>query len=205
MPEEFAKGYGFDYHKHLDTVEKVQADQMAILRHLSTHHGVKAVRCEGQTDQNGIELARRVLLLREVTRQQAKEGLILTDQQRELVQFTRLDIGAAGRLMESEEIDVRPLDDHAVLHDLIEKTPIVDGRFVFDPTLEEARVKAMIKYLPAPGFVVITLGGQHDLAPYLPEGTRYIKVTPRSFPGDRSSTLIPTPSLGGRPTPLVHD
>jgi hypothetical protein len=36
--------------------------------------------------------------------------------------------------------------------------------------------------LPVEGLAVIILGGSHDLGPYLPERTAYVRVTPRSYP-----------------------
>ena len=56
------------------------------------------------------------------------------------------------------------------------------GRIVQDPAKIQVRRKAMIGNLPTSGLAVVILGGSHNLAPHLPEGATYVRVTPRSYP-----------------------
>ena len=53
----------------------------------------------------------------------------------------------------------------------------------FDPDKLDVRRRAMVAHLPTSGLVVV-LGGSHDLGPYLRAGVLYLRVTPRSHPGD---------------------
>ena len=54
----------------------------------------------------------------------------------------------------------------------------------FDPDKLDVRRRTMVAHLPASGLVLVVLGGSHDLGPYLRAGVLYLRVTPRSHPGD---------------------
>ena len=94
-----------------------------------------------------------------------------------------LVVGAPGRLLHSGEIGaVRVLEDE-VARDVA--APIA-GPFGmrFDPDKLDVRRRTMVAHLPASGLVLVVFGGSHDLGPYLGAGVLYLRVTPRSYPGD---------------------
>lgn len=166
--------------EHLADVERVQAGQLVILRHLRQVYGVRSIYSERLTAASVDDFRLRIEALRD-TAKLARLGE-LDDEHKALQRLLRLQVGAAGRMLEAGEIDeVLPLDDRDALDRAM---PVKDGKIVFDAEAIEVRRRAMVKNLPAQGLVVIILGGSHDLTPHLPEGTRYIQVTPRAYLGD---------------------
>ena len=88
-----------------------------------------------------------------------------------------------GRLLLSHEIgDVLPLEDRTALQ---AARPVGDsGGVRLDKAKVEARRRAMVKQLPPSGIALIVLGGSHDLAPHFGPDVLYVRVTPRSYPGE---------------------
>ena len=167
------------YEELLLEVELVQLEQIALLRCLIEHHGLKTVFCEGLTAENMptyetkiIAIQTRQALARTFQKLTADgEGDLASTELRqrigdELNQF-RLDllqIGAAGQLYAAGELkEVLPLDDAKLLK---EASPLTkDGKISLDAKVIEARqdaqVQAMIDHGP---FALCILGGAHDLA-----------------------------------------
>jgi hypothetical protein len=54
----------------------------------------------------------------------------------------------------------------------------------FDAAKLEARRKAIVARLPEKGMALVVLGGSHDLGPYLGADVLYVRITPKSYPGD---------------------
>jgi hypothetical protein len=169
---------GVDFNGHLNTVEKVQTDQLAIARWLMRDQGVRDLYLEGVTTETLADWQLRLetlKLLDEALRDLADEATKQT--QRE----STLEVGTAGRLLLAGEIaGVKPLDDAAALK---AAKPAGEDKKAPDAAKIEARRKAMLAQLPKTGLAVIVLGGTHDLRPYLDADTLYIRVTPRSYPG----------------------
>jgi hypothetical protein len=95
--------------------------------------------------------------------------------------FALLEIGAAGRLLVSGELEeVLPLDD-AELLDAVGPV-LANGKLTFDPAKVAARRDAMVqRALAKDHAAVIVLGGSHDLTDnvrgVVGEGCEYIRVT----------------------------
>jgi hypothetical protein len=95
--------------------------------------------------------------------------------------FALLEIGAAGRLLVSGELEeVLPLDDAKLLD---AAGPVVaSGKVTFDAAKVAARQDAMVqRALAKDHAAVIVLGGSHDLTDnvrgIVGEGCEYIRVT----------------------------
>jgi hypothetical protein len=191
-------------------VELVQLEQMAILRCLIKHHGLRRVYAEGLTEKDLAEYKADVTSLRVIEKGEISELRKHLEETRGLKKSTNasrreeataieeqlmgmlwehkrrlLRMGAAGRLLISGEIDeVLPLDD-AELHD--KAKPITpDGRLRFDKAMEKAREDACVRIATAEGpLAVILLGGAHNLADSIRRVARgrceYIRVTTRRF------------------------
>jgi hypothetical protein len=89
-----------------------------------------------------------------------------------------LQIGAAGRLYLSDEIDdVLPLEDHAAWR----AAKPADG--VIDPQANEVREKAMANRLPSRAVIVLGVG--HDLTKWLPGEFEYTVERVEALPAER--------------------
>jgi len=167
----------------LDEVERVQEQQMAVLRWLITHHGLKRVHIEGLTklDQGIIEIKIRALqsvgkLLSEL-RQENSDLLSEQEPDAETAQIIEgirkveekyrrdlLQLGAAGRLVLSGDLEgVLPLEDEKVFD---AANPVAeDGTVTFDQEKIAARQDGQVRLLlEGEPFAVIILGGGHDLS-----------------------------------------
>ena len=161
-------------------VEKVQADQLEIMRWLIREHGVKEIYSEGLTEKKMPDLRLRVEVLNDLKRLDDLGGMDAETAQRrhELI----LGIGTPGRLLLTKEIDVLPLevdDAHGGARPIAE----ADG-VRYSPVRLDARRRAMVRRLPATGLAVLVLGGSHDLCQHFDTGVLYIRVTPRNYPAD---------------------
>jgi hypothetical protein len=177
MSKSVAELEGLDYQKLLDKVERVQADQMAIVRFLIRGYGVQAVYSEGLSKDSMAGLTMRLDLLKAIE-PVAAAGTLDAGELRQRRELT-LTVGTPGRLLLAKEIaQVMPLEDEQALQDT---NPVANGKIAPDAAKIEVRRKAMVKNLPRQGLAVVILGGSHNLEPYLPAETLYIQVTPRSF------------------------
>ena len=171
------------YEELLLEVELVQLEQMALLRCLIKHHGLKSVFCEGLTVEDLPAYEAKIKTLRKfesVTRklEELSESLArggdddlasnqllrqIDEASREL-RLLLLQIGAVGRLYLAGELEeVLPVDDAKLLK---EANPLAtDGKITLDVKVIEARqdaqVQAMIDHGP---FALCILGAAHDLA-----------------------------------------
>lgn len=145
-----------DYEEFLELVDRIQQQQMDAIRQLE----VRQIWVEGQSDETIADFRRHVLRLRDV---QLPDGdspvdLLIRDIYREDL----LQIGAAGRLLLTGEIDdVLPLEDH----DAWRAAKPIDGEI--GEASNEYRERAMAKRLPSRA--VIVLGAGHDLNKLLPQ------------------------------------
>lgn len=172
-------------------VELVQTEQMALLRCLIKHHGLRRVFSEGFSPNELQMYKDKIAALRgvekehiPVLRQQLAEVRALLAGMKEgderyakaknveaeilgLLDQHRvalLGLGAAGRLLISGELDeVLPLEDAEKLEQAKPITP--SGEVKLDPVKVEARHDAQVRTAFADGpFAVVILGGSHDLS-----------------------------------------
>jgi hypothetical protein len=197
------------YRQLLLQVEIVQAEQLALLRCLVRHHGLKAVFLEGLTPDKASEWQDQLALLAKVdadlaevekqlrtVRQFLKTGIkeqadkakgieseLLTIRWQQLPLL--LEVGAPGRLLVRKEIGaVWPLDDAALLDDAKLVSP--SGEIRFDAAKVKARQVGMVKAVKARGnFGLVVLGNSHDLAAVVREqapGWEYVRVVVKHLP-----------------------
>ncbi len=139
-------------------------------------YGVREIYVEGLSEDSVPDFRLRVELLRTMAK------AVLDDKDRALQRLTRLEAGVVARLLEEGAIDnALPLESQQALQDA---KPVKAGKIEFDADAIHERRKAMVKQLPAQGLAVIVLGGSHDLTRYLPEGTQYIRVKVKGYPGE---------------------
>jgi hypothetical protein len=164
-------------------IETVQLEQMALLRCLVRHHGLKRIFCEGLTPKDMPNYNERIGVQRSMEREEIpqlqkqladvrdlKKGVEAAAIEREITGLLwehrkrLLDLGAAGRLLIAGDIEeVLPLDDAELLDQAKPITP--DGRVIFDPDKLAARRDRIVKVAMARGpFALIVLGGSHDLS-----------------------------------------
>ena len=175
-PKEQAAVEGLDYPTLLRQVDWVQRDQMEIMRYLIRRHAVKAVFSEGLSKDNMAGLTIRLDMLRDMATLE-RLGKLDASELRQQNEIT-LTVGTVGRLVLAKEIDhALPLEDEAALQDA---KPVAGGKIAPDDAKIQARRRAMVRNLPTSGLAVVILGS-HDLGPYLPAGTLYVRVTPRSY------------------------
>jgi hypothetical protein len=203
------------YQQFLVQVELVQMEQMATFRSLIKHHGLQRVYIERLTPEQMPEFTKRIASLREaephqdalgkqhkeaqtLVEQLATDGKRAADQhakakalEKEIAgmleehRFAMLEIGAAGRLLVSGELqEVFPLDDAELLD---AAAPVLaNGKVTFDAAKVAARRDAMIRRaLATPRCAVIVLGGSHDLTEnvlrIVGERCEYIRVTGHAY------------------------
>jgi len=192
-------------------VQAVQLEQIALLRCLIRHHGVKTVFSEGLTGKDYANFVEIVVVLGKMEKDQVgpmrkelvgiREVLTTVDAKSESHAKMKkieaemadmidqhdlrlLEYGAAGRLLAVKEIEqVLPLDDA----DLLDRAkPITPSGVKLDREKVAAREDAQVKAVMAKGgFGLIVLGGSHDLSDSvrrLGQGRcEYIRVTTRRF------------------------
>jgi hypothetical protein len=161
------------YDQLLIEVEKVQAEQIEIVRRLTQAKIARAIFIEGLSQQ---EKPFFDLIVRSLRRQHAT-----LDTHRSQL----LRIGAAGRLGLTEEIShVRPLEADGFRDRF---NPVdEDGNVTFDNRLienrEDTHVEALLKH---DGLSIVILGGQHDLTDNLQRLRRqpcqYIQVETKAY------------------------
>jgi hypothetical protein len=200
------------YQRHLEEVEALQVEQMALLRHLASRYGIRQVLKEAVTQANHEPYLVQVEGLRQMEREEIPtlrkqlaevEALAngVGDDSEELPGIEAnvrrllgehrarlLEVGAPGRLLMAGEIDaVLPLDDEGFLD---KANPVTaEGEVRFHRGRVRAREDFMVGQALAHGPVaVIILGGSHDLSPSvrrLGKGKcEYLRVTLRGYPDE---------------------
>jgi hypothetical protein len=189
--------------------EIVQLEQMAILRCLIKHHGLKRVHSEGFSPNELEAYREKIAVLKAMEqdqipklRQQLEEVRQLIDTlngeakekaqgiERQLVALLdahherMLEMGAAGRLLIAGELEeVLPLEGDGALEKAKPITP--DGSVKVEENKLEARHDAQLRELTKAGPVcVIVLGGAHDLTGSIRRagnGWEYLRVTTKGF------------------------
>jgi hypothetical protein len=179
------------YQEHQLEVEAVQLEEMALLRCLIKHHGLKRLYFEGLTAIDFPNYMEKIAVLKDMEYSQ------ISDLRKELVKVREtikamdpnsgrhaeakkieaeisdmieqhdlrlLEIGAPGRLLIAGEIDeVLPLDDAELLDRAKPVTP--EGKVRLDPVKLKARQDAQVNAVMGKGsFGLIVLGGSHDLS-----------------------------------------
>lgn len=166
-----------DYAAFLDTVDKVQLNQMKVLRAT----GVKEVWIEGQSDKTIEQFNEKVEKLKKV---KLPKGDSDVDKLiKELYREDLLQIGAAGRLLlEGETEKVLPLEDHEAWQ---EANPIRNGKRVeIREEVLTKREREMVKRVLGKDRAVIVVGGGHKLLKYVPADTAYKDVVVVGIPKD---------------------
>jgi hypothetical protein len=186
--------YGGDYGAHLDAVEAVQDEQVALLRWLIENYEVRCVYVEGLTEADlpvfrmraGIEgklqaeeVPKLYAQLEALGKQQGdaarkEEAEIRSrlDEHRERA----LKLGVAGRLLHAGELEVLPLEAAKTLRPV---TPAGAGV----PVAQAARQDEMVRAMRTSGeaVAVVILGAEHDLSASvrrLGQGrVEYVRVT----------------------------
>jgi hypothetical protein len=172
-------------------VEVVQLEQMALLRCLIKHHGLKRIYCEGLTANDLPNYKEKVAVLKDMEEKQISElrkqladvrviqkradpNTDRHDQAKKIEaeitdmidqhRIRLLELGAPGRLLIAGEIEeVLPLDDADLLDSAKPVTP--EGTIRLDPEKLKARRDGQVKgVLDKGGFGLIVLGGSHDLS-----------------------------------------
>jgi hypothetical protein len=181
------------YEKHLLEVELVQIEQVAILRCLVKHHGLRRVLAEGLTPQGLATFKEIVAALRDMDGQVAemqKMRAKLKDDAAAIDEMVRdhrrrlLEYGAAVQLEVAHQVEVLPLDDG----DLLERAKPVarNGKMQPDPASREARHDVQVKAAMKSGACsFIILGGDHDLSESVRRlgggAVEYVRVTTSSY------------------------
>jgi len=177
------------YEQHLLEVELVQLEQLAVLRCLIKHHGLKRVFAEGFSPAELEGYREKITGLRTMEEKQIPEIRKQLDDVRkfmaeatgerkerakaieaELVglldqhKHRLLEMGAAGRLLIAGELeDVLPLEDADAFEQAKPITP--EGEVKADTAKLKARRDAQVKAVLEKGaFGLIVLGGSHDLS-----------------------------------------
>jgi len=199
------------YEDFLLEVEQVQADQMAVLRHLIRHHGLKHAFSEGLSKGDIPIFHTKIRLMKKLeaelpglrddlaeAKRQMAECETDSDEYRAyktlaveieaLLHQHRLDVlrvGAAGRLLMAGEIaEVVPVEEDGPFE---AANPVgKDGTVAIDLEKNEQREDAQVQDLLKGGpLVVVILGGAHDLADNIErladEECRYVAVTTRAY------------------------
>lgn len=175
-----------------DDVEKVQNEQVMILRGLIREHGIKVVFKEGVSEEtldtfrqhvrefpadvDLSELQRRM----EETDDVAERALLL--EAIDAYRTMRMQLGAVGQLLMSGELeDVLPLDDETWL---LASDPMLN-EFRFDSEANQEREREMVRRLIKGGPVVVAvLGGAHNLADKIKATCPrcvYQRITPEAY------------------------
>ncbi len=198
------------YQELLLEVELVQIEQMAVLRCLVKHHGLKRLFSEGFSPNELENYKDRIAVLRAMDREQIPQVRKQLEDVRSLIEgstgerleqakvieaqlvtllddhkYRLLEMGSAGRLLISGELgDVLPLEDAEALERAKPVTP--SGGVKLDPQKIEVRHEAQVKLALKNGPVaVIVLGGAHDLTASVRrfggEKCEYLRLTTKRF------------------------
>jgi hypothetical protein len=191
-------------------VELVQIEQMALLRCLIKHHGLKRVFSEGFSPKELEAYREKIGVLRAMEREQIPQIRKQLEDVRKLVEgstgerkekaqdietqlvtmldehkYRLLEMGATGRLLISGELEeVLPLDDAEALE---KANPVSPSGVRLDHVKIEARHDAQVKTVMRAGTVtvaVIVLGGAHDLSASIRRASgncEYLRVTTKRF------------------------
>ena len=190
-------------------VELVQLEQLAILRCLINHHGLKRVHSEGFSPNELEAYREKIGVLQAMERDQIPQIRKQLDEVRNLIETTTgegkekaegierklivlldghkerlLEVGAAGRLLISGELEeVLPLEEDGAMEHANPITP--NGTVRHEENKLEARHDAQLRELAKAGPVcVIVLGGAHDLTSSIRRAGNdweYIQVTTRGY------------------------
>ena len=193
------------YQKLLLEVELVQIEQMAVLRCLIKHHGLKRVFAEGFSLAQVDVYRERIAVLKAMENEQVPRiqtqleevRNLLKDEVDEKTQGIKtqlekmleehkhrlLEMGAAGRLLiAGEPEEVLPLEDRDALDGA---SPITANGVKFDSEKIEARHDAQVSLVTKEGAVaVIVLGGSHDLSASVRRmdgNCEYLRVTTKKY------------------------
>lgn len=173
-------------------VEAVQAEQIALIRCLIIHHGLKRLYSEGLTEKDLPNFTAKVAALRDIDNNEIARARKELDGVRQLlktldcksnpyrcdeamqIEATLLELigrhqrdlvefGVPARLLIAGEVrEVLPLDDAALLDQAKPITP--EGKTKFDPDKMKARHDAQVKaVMDKGGCGLVVLGGAHDL------------------------------------------
>ena len=172
---EDARQKGQDYPALLEKMADVQNSQMWSARRLIKAHDINALYVGGLTREALPDLKLRLEVLRGII-----ELPPIADQPTQAAQQLALEVGTPGRLWLFGAIEhLLPLEDEAALKNA---PPFKDGKAPADDAALEARRRAIVRSLPDAGIVLMVLDGSHDLTPYLPADTLYVRVTPTGYP-----------------------
>lgn len=189
-------------------VEFIQIEQMAVLRCLIQHHGLKKVFCEGFSPNELEAYREKIAVLKAMDSEQVPHVRKQLAEVRSLIEGSTgeskqkaeaieahliamldehkhrlLEMGVAGRLLISGELeDVLPLEDAEALEKA--KPVMPSGGVKLDPLKIKARHDAQVKTVMKEGSVaVIVLGGAHDLSASVRRfaNFEYLRVTTRRF------------------------
>jgi hypothetical protein len=197
------------HEEHLLEVELVQVEQIALLRCLIKHHGLKRIFSEGFSPPELEAYREKIAVLKSMENEQVPQVRKHLDEVRKLMEGSTgekkekaqaietqllalldehkhrlLEMGAAGRLLISGELeDVLPLEDAVALERAKPISP--SGGVNLDPVKLEARHDAHVKATMKEGPVaVIVLGGSHDLTASIQRfngSCEYLRVTTKRF------------------------
>ena len=191
-------------------VELVQLEQMALLRCLIKHHGLKKVFSEGFSPGELEAYREKIAVLRSMEREQVPQVRKQLEDVRKLLEGATgekkkkaeaiesdlatmldehkhrlLEMGVAGHLLISGELeDVLPLEDADALEEAKPISP--SGSVKNDPikiaARNDAQVRAVMRHGPV---AVIVLGGAHDLTRSIQRfgggNCEYLRVTTKRF------------------------
>ena len=190
-------------------VELVQLEQIALLRCLIKHHGLKRVFSEGFSPPELVAYREKIAVLKSMENDQVPQVRKQLGEVRSLIDGSNggtkekaqaieaqllalleqhkhrlLEMGAAGRLLISGELeDVLPLEDAVALDRAKPVTP--SGGVKLDPVKLEARHDAQVRATMKEGRVaVIVLGGSHDLTGSIKRlggNCEYLRVTTKRY------------------------
>jgi len=198
------------YEQHLLEVELVQAEQMAVLRCLIRHHGLKMAFSEGFSPEDDPVYLEKIAVLIETERDdipELKKQLATVRKMREgvdgellekiqaseskivglLERHNRhlLEVGSAGRLLVTGELKaVLPIEERVPFE---EAKPLqADGLIRKDATKLAARNDAQIRtILKQDRFAVVMLDGSHDLSESIKRVAKgkieYLRVTTNRY------------------------
>jgi hypothetical protein len=174
----------------------VQREQLAMLRCLVRHHGLKRTLTEGATVQDMARYLQRMDSLRKVddsladlVKSRATMRKAVPNIDREIATMTAqhqrhlVELGAAGRLAVERLADVLPLEDDQVFEAGWLTSP--NGTVKVDEAKMERRHEAQVKTAMASGPVaVFVLGASHDLTQAVERlgggTTEYVRVTTKA-------------------------
>lgn len=195
------------YQEFLEEVDSIQQEQMELLRVLINDHGLKRIHAEGFSDKDLPAYREKISSLRELEAHQIsrlKKQLqevqkLLADKPTPEVrslehkilslladfQVRLIEMGAAGRLLISGTIqEVLPIEDAEALE---KSDPVTsDNKTRLEQAKKEKRQDAIVRNaLKAGPFVLLVLGGEHDLTESVNRfgqgKCEYIRVTTKRY------------------------